>query len=204
MALKGTWTGGMYIHKRRYLNALAFMNGITLELAKLKTLRGAEFVGMLKLIASRNEFHALESDPHIFTVGGEQDADFPFLLNAARKAVEHGYTVYILPNPHDFRTADFIFVRRGVYKLFDLKTISGKSIVGSRLIESIDQANRVLLNMATNYNPSTLARNIKMYFEQSDEALEVLIFKGRKMISITRDLTQSPSYYNIFMKRYLR
>ena len=110
----------------------------------------------------------------------------------------------MLPNPHDFKTADFIFERRNIFKLFDLKTISGKSIVGSRLIESIGQSNRVLLNMTSNYSPSALARSIKMYFESSNEALEVLVFKGKKMISVTRHLTLSPEYYNIFMKRYLR
>ena len=180
------------------------MDDITTELAKLNVLQGADFVGQLKLIASRKEFHPLASDPDIFIVGGENDSDFHNLLNAAKKAGEHGYKVYILPNPHDFRTADFIFERKNVFKLFDLKTISGKSIVGSRLIESIGQANRVLLNMTIDYSPSSLARSIKMYFEKSDEALEVLIFKGKKMVSITRDLTLSPQYYNIFMKRYIR
>ncbi|MBO4800335.1 MAG: hypothetical protein J5545_00460 [Bacteroidaceae bacterium] len=156
------------------------MNGITAELALLKTLNGAGFIGLLKQIASRNEFHALESDPQIFTVGGDQDADYPSLLSAARKAVELGYKVYILPNPHDFRTADFIFVRRGVYKLFDLKTISGRTIVGSRLIESIGQANRVLLNMPAGYSTRLLAADIRSYFEANQEALEVLIFKGKR------------------------
>ena len=180
------------------------MNDIAAELAKLKTLRGSDFVGQLKLISSSKEFHALITDPNIFVVGGENDADFQNLLAAARKAVEHGYKVYILPNPHDFKTADFIFERRNVFKLFDLKTISGKSIVGSRLIESIGQSNRVLLNMTSNYSPAALARSIKMYFESSNDALEVLVFKGRKMISVTRDLTLSPEYYNIFMKRCIR
>ena len=180
------------------------MSDITSELAKLKALRGSDFVGQLKVIAARREFHALETDPNIFIVGGETDADFANLLNAARKAVDHGYTVYILPNPHDFRTADYILVRRNVYKLFDLKNISGKSIVANRLIESIGQANRVLLNLTIDYNPSSLARSIKMYFEHSDEALEVMIFKGKKVLSVTRDLTLSSDYYNIFMKRYIR
>ena len=180
------------------------MNDITAELAKPKALRGSDFVGQLKLISSSKEFHTLITDPSIYIVGGENDADFQNLLAAARKAVEHGYKVYILPNPHDFKTADFIFERRNVFKLFDLKTISGKSIVGSRLIESIGQSNRVLLNMTSNYSPAALARSIKMYFESSNDALEVLVFKGRKMISVTRDLTLSPEYYNIFMKRYIR
>ena len=168
------------------------VNDITSELAKLKTLRGSDFVGQLKFITSSKAFHALLTDPDIYVVGGEDDPDFPNLLIAARKAVEHGYRVYILPNPREVRTADFIFERRSVFKLFDLKTISGKSIVGSRLIESIGQANRELLNITSSYSPSALARSIKMYFESSDEALEVLVLKGKKMISVTRDLTLSP------------
>ena len=134
----------------------------------------------------------------------QKDADYPNLLNAARKAVEHGYQVYILPNPRGTRTADFIFVRRNIYKLFDLKTISGKTIVESQLLSSIGQANRALLNMTADYNPSLLARSIKKYFERNDEALEVLIFKGKKSISVSRDLTLSPDYYRIFMRRYVK
>lgn len=180
------------------------VGNITAELAKLLTLKGSDFVGQLKLIAARKEFHPLASDPEIFTVGGEQDSDYPSLLLAARKAVEHGYRVYLLPNPHDFRTADFILKRRGVFKLYDLKTISGKAIAGSRMLESIGQANRVMLNLTIDYNPSSLARSIKMYFERSNETLEVLLFKGKIMISITRDLTLSTDYYKIYMRRYLR
>jgi len=177
-------------------------DGITAELAKLKILQGSDFVGQLKMIAGRKEFHPLPGDPCIYTVGGEQDADYPSLLIAARKVVEHGYRVYLLPNPHDFRTADFILERRGVFKMFDLKNISGRTIVGSRLIESIGQANRVLLNMPAGYNTRILAADIKSYFETYPEALEVMIIKGKKLISIDRFDASHPSYYRLFKKRY--
>jgi hypothetical protein len=72
-------------------------NDIASELALLHTLKGSAYVNQLKTIAGRKEFHPLEEDPCIFTVGGENGEDYPFLLNAARKAVEHGYQVYILP-----------------------------------------------------------------------------------------------------------
>ena len=179
-------------------------NDIASELSLLHMLKGAAYVSKLMEIAARKEFHPLEDDPCIFSVGGEKDADYPNLLNAARKAVEHGYQVYILPNPRGTRTADFIFVRKNIYKLFDLKTISGKTIVESQLFSSIGQANRALLNMTADYNPSLLARSIKKYFERNDEALEVLIFKGKKSVSITRDLTLSQDYYRIFMRRYVK
>ena len=82
----------------------------------------------------------LKDDPLIYTVGGSQLEDYQPLLDAARKAVEHGYRVFVLPNPKGFRTADFIFERKGVYKMFDLKTIVGRNSVGNRLKESIGQA----------------------------------------------------------------
>lgn len=177
-------------------------NGITEELAKLKTSKGADFVRKLKEIAARKEFHPLNTDPNIFTVGGENDDDYQSLLATARKAVEHGYKVYILPNPHDFRTADFIFERRNVFKLFDLKNISGKSIVGSRLLESVGQANRVVLNMSTDYNTRLLASDIKCYFESSKEALEVMIIRGKKIFSIDKSMASSSSFYRILKNNY--
>ena len=78
------------------------------ELLELQVLQGIDFVRQLKLIVSRKEFRPLDTDPEIFLVGGKDDADYPRLLDAARKAVALGYRVYMLPNPHGIRTADFI------------------------------------------------------------------------------------------------
>ena len=176
--------------------------GITDELAKLKVLRGADFVRQLKAIVVRKEFHPLDTDPNIFIVGGEQDDDYPSLISAARKAVEHGYKVYILPNPHDFRTADFIFERKGVYGIYDLKTIYGKNSVESQLLDSIDQSNRVLLNMIGDYNARILASDIKSYFQTNREAVEVLIFKGKRAISVTRYQVEASMFNRLFRKYY--
>jgi len=66
-----------------------------------------------------------------------------------------------MPNPKSIRTADFIFERKGIFKMYDLKTIQGKGSVFSRLVESIGQVNHVLLNMATDYDSRLLASDIK-------------------------------------------
>lgn len=175
---------------------------ITSELLLLKSLKGAAFGNKLKEIAARKEFHALPDDPFIYTVGGEQDADYPSLLMAARKAVEHGYRVFMLPNPNKLKTPDYIFERRGVYKVFDLKNISGKNIVLTRLNESADQANRVLLNMPANYSTRLLAADIKNYFESNTRALEVLIFRRKSELSIFRRFAMSARFYTEFKKIY--
>ena len=171
-------------------------------LADLHQAKGACFVKLLKEIISHGEFRLVENENNIFFTGGERDKDHPNLIDAARKAVGLGYKVYILPNPKGIRTADFIFERKGVYKMFDLKTITGKSSVDNRLMESIGQTNRVLLNLTVDYNPSSLARSIKRYFEYNANACEVLVFKGKKQLSITRRSLNDKHFFQTFICRY--
>ena len=143
-----------------------------------------------------------EHEKDIFSVGGEKSDDYQNLLLAARKAVEFGYKVYLLPNPREIRTADFILEKRGIYRLYDLKTVFGKASVGSNLLYSIGQCNRILLNMQVEYSTRLLVSDIKHYFDANKSAVEILIFKGRKRISIDRFIFDSPSYYRLFKKKY--
>ena len=177
---------------------------IDIILSDLRTARGGAFVTLLKEITNHPVYSALKSDPNIYTTGGERGEDYSRLLNAARKAVEHGYRVFILPNPKGFRTADFVFERKGVYKMFDLKTISGKNSVDNRLSESIGQSNRILLHLGANYKPSPLARSIKHYFESNCDAKEVLIFKGKKQLSVTRKSIENNRFFQTFIRRYIK
>ncbi|MBQ9676955.1 MAG: hypothetical protein IJV44_02325 [Prevotella sp.] len=180
------------------------MDDIAKELAKLHVLTGADFSRQVERIAKMSVFYPLADETNIYIAGGEQHDDFENLLNAARKAVSHGFRVFILPNPKSVRTADFIFERKGTYRVYDLKTVYGKASALNRLLESIGQSNRILLNITTDYSPSSMARNIKHYFERNTDALEVLIFKGKKTISVSRELSRSVSFYKIFMKRYTK
>ena len=179
-------------------------NDIAQMLALLHELQGIDFVRQLRLITERHEFSPLKDDPLIYSVGGEGSDDYDQLLDAARKAVGHGYRVFVLPNPRGFRTADFIFERKGVYKMFDLKTISGSNSIDNRLSESVHQTNRVLLHMNADYNPGALARSIKRYFELNPYAREVVIFKGMKQISITRRSLDDNDFFRTFIRRYIK
>ena len=175
---------------------------IAVLLEDLQILHGSGFVNQLKLITAPRAFYPIKGEIDIYTTGGEGGEDYENLLNAARKAVEHGYRVFILPNPKGVRTADFIFERKGVYKMFDLKTISGNNSVDNRLKDSIGQTNRVLLHIVTNYEPRPLAKSIKRYFEKNTEAKEVLVLKGKKIITVNREDTLGESYIKNFLKKY--
>ena len=177
-------------------------NDIAFELARLHVLRGIEFTCQLKLITQRKEFHLVKNETDIFTAISETEEDYPSLLNAARRAVEHGYRVFILPNPKGIRTADLIFERKGVYRMYDLKTIQGKSSILNRLVESIGQTNHVLLNMATDYNARLLALQIQKFFEWNPNAGQILIFKGNKMLSVTRKTLDDKNFIAQFTKSY--
>jgi len=176
--------------------------GMADELQELHFLKGAQFINQLKQIIYYGEFHPVEGDPHVYSAISETSDDFDNLINAARKAVEHGYRVFILPNPRNCRTADFIFEKKGILGLYDLKTVYGKGSVGTQLLDSIGQTNRVLLNMLTDYNARLLASDIKSYFESNRDAIEVLIFKGNKIITVKRGLACNPSFNRIFRKLY--
>ena len=176
--------------------------GMADELQELHYLKGAKFINQLKLIIYYGEFHLVEGETNIYSAISEQSDDFDNLINAARKAVEHGYRVFILPNPKGICTADFIFERKGVFKMFDLKTISGKNSVGNRLKESIGQTNCVLLNIVCDYNVRSLTLEIKRYFESNADAFEVLIFTGRKEISIKRNIATSRGFLKMMMKSF--
>ena len=177
-------------------------NDIALELARLHVLRGVEFSRQLKAITLRGEFQPIVREPNMLSAISDTTEDYEALLNAARKAVSHGYRVYILPNPKGIRTADFIFERKGLYRMYDLKTIQGKSSIINRLAESIGQTNHVLLNMATDYNARLLAVQIRQYYELNPMATEVLIFKGGQAISVKREYALSKLFLMSFPRKY--
>ena len=177
-------------------------NDIAQMLSLLHKLQGNNYIRQLKLITERREFTPLASAPQIYTVGGESGEDYPSLIDAARKAVLHGFNVYVLPNPKGFRTADFIFERKGVYKMFDLKTIVGRNSVGNRLKESIGQTNSVLLNLKCSYGIRNITDEIRRYFEISPNAVEVLIFFGNKEISIKRNIASSKGFLKMMMNSF--
>lgn len=182
----------------------SIMNDFTTELAKLHELSGGLYSRQVEQIAHRKEFHPLDSNKNIFAVGGESSDDYQNLLTAARKAVEFGYKVYILPNPRSIRTADLILEKKGTFRMYDLKTVFGKASVGQNLIQSIGQCNRILLNMKTEYNTRSLAFDIKRFFEINDKAIEVLIFKGCKRISVNRVMVHNESFLFNFKRIYER
>jgi hypothetical protein len=198
------YTEKIQLQENDFLVAEDRVRDLNVLLEDLIIMRGAEFIRQLKEITNHPSFYPVKDETNIYITGGEKGEDYNNLLNAARKAVEHGYRVFILPNPKDIRTADYIFERKGVFKMFDLKTITGKASAGTRLQESIGQTNHVILNLATNYDPRILAKDVRDYFEANKQAREVLIMKGNRQLSVSRRFVEGKDYIKMFIKRFLK
>ena len=160
---------------------------VALELARLHIMKGADFIRQLKQLVSLSIFKPVENEKDIYAAEGCHRDDFPMLVDAARKAVAHG---------------NIVFVNKGVYKMYDLKTIHGKSSVMNRLLESVGQTNHVLLNIAVTYNARLLAKDISSYFNINPDAFEVLVYKGTKSIQVKRKAAMDKDFVKKFMFLY--
>ena len=58
--------------------------------------------------------------------------------------------------------------------------------------------------MQVDYNTRSLAFDIRKYFESNNEAVEVLVFKGKRHFSIRRLTTTRSDYMFLFKKFYER
>lgn len=168
------------------------------NIQKLPELSGADYIAQLRKFTELKIYRKVGKG--ILSAISEDSADYGNLLSGAKKAVRHGYKVYILPNPKGVRSADYIFERKGVYKMFDLKTITGTGSIGTRLKESIGQTNRVFLNLGTTYPTNRIAAEIKQYFETNSEALEVLVAVGKKLVSVERNYVIKRTFFKEFRK----
>ena len=58
--------------------------------------------------------------------------------------------------------------------------------------------------MTADYNPGTLARSIKRFFELNSYAREVLVYKGKKEISVMRKSLDDVNFFRTFIRRYIK
>ena len=175
-------------------------DGLDILIAQLQTLKGAAFWQHLVAITKRKEFKEIEKN--IFSATSPNNPDYEQQIDAARKAVYFGYIVYMLPNPINTKSADYIFVRKGIHKLYEMKTISGQNSVGNRINEALKQSNRLLLNMKTRYNPRKLGKEIIRCFESNRECKEVMVFYNRQSLTITRQVALRKGFGAEFCRQY--
>ena len=98
----------------------------------------------------------------------------------ARKLVKQGYDVYLVLNPSESNSFDFIIKKHG--KIYDIegKAFNGTSSLGYSLDKGIKQSNRILVDVIGNTKTSYVFGNIKNAFEKYDNLSEIWLLKGSR------------------------
>ncbi len=131
----------------------------------------------------------------VFTKG-----EMPKNLDMARKLTKKGYDVYMMPNPSDSNSFDFIVKKKG--KLYDIegKAFNGENTLDKSLAKGAMQANRVLVDVMGNTSTNYIFGVIKSAFEQNNSLFEVWLFRGSKLIKVN----QSDYMHKDFGRKFRR
>ena len=130
----------------------------------------------------------------VFTKG-----EMPKNLDMARKLTKRGFDVYMMPNPNDTNSFDFIVKKKG--KLYDIegKAFNGENTLDKSLAKGARQANRVLVDVMGNTNTNHILGNINNAFIKTDLS-EIWLLKGSRLIKVTRQMQGGKNFAVNFKK----
>lgn len=152
----------------------------------------------LRIIIEKGQYQKIQN--RIYCAINKKSNDYDSLLSFAKKyiAIHRNAEIYILSNPEGIKSMDIIIKEKNFLSAYELKTITGKNSINHRLNESITQSCRVIINLAVDYNIRNLYSEIKKHFYKHKNALEVIIFKGKKEIKIDRNLMTEAKFRKLF------
>lgn len=120
--------------------------------------------------------------------------EMPKNLDMARKLVKQGYDVYLMPNPSESNSFDFIIKKQG--KIYDMegKAFNGTNTLDHLIDKGAKQSSRVLVDVIGNTNTKYILGTVKIAFEQNSNLSEIWLFKGAKLIKVTRNMYNSKNF----------
>ena len=173
-----------------------------------------EKVDVLKWIVARPEFIELErlstTESKIYTLYTNQydeilkTGEIPNNLQIAQKFVANGYDVFLLANPHNTKSADFIIRQKKKIFYVEGKTSSGGSALSVRLNEGAKQADRIAVNFSRIPKLKSLASDIKNSFIENPSLKVLFIFKGSTLIQIDHFMISSNDFAQKIHKEFSR
>lgn len=120
--------------------------------------------------------------------------EMPKNLDMARKLVKQGYDVYLMPNPSESNSFDFIIKKQG--KIYDMegKAFNGTNTLDHLIDKGAKQSSRVLVDVIGNTNTKYILGTVKIAFEQNSNLSEIWLSKGAKLIKVTRNMYNSKNF----------
>ena len=163
-----------------------------------------EKVAVLKWIVAQPEFTELQrfsmAENKIYTLYTNQydeilkTGETPNNLQIAQKFVANGYDVFLLANPKATKSADFIIRRRNCLYYVEGKTSSGGSSLVHRFEKGAEQADKIAVNFTQIPSFHEIYTQIKRGFEQNPNVKEFFIFKGSRLVLISKRMSESKRF----------
>ena len=129
-------------------------------------------------------------------------AEMPKNIAIAKKMVANGYNVYLLPNTRDEKSADFIFSKGGRLYYFEGKRMDGTSTLNHLIAKGVTQSDRIVVDVVGIDEMRYIRAEVKKGFERYSNLQQIILLKGKKVISITRQMANDKSFEEIFKKRW--
>jgi hypothetical protein len=184
----------------------------TKQIASLNRLKtNKERVDVLKQIIADKNFSKLEyhsGKRSIFAMGMKdydkklKENEMPTNLTLAKKFVQNGYNVYLMPNPHKLKSADFIIEKEGKLLYVEGKTLNGKNSLDHRLDSAAKQSRIAAIDVIGTNNASYIGKEIKAAFINNESLDEIILFKRGRIIRINRKKALDNGFEKDFRKQW--
>lgn len=154
----------------------------------------------LLAVIEKGQYHKVQN--RIYSAIPNTADDYNNLLYVAKTLTKkhRKAEIYILPNPTGIKSMDIIIKNKNSISAYDIKTILGKNSVSNRLIESIEQSNRVILCIKNDYNARKLYNEVQRFFNNNTKAQQVIILIKNKEIVLNKEMMKESTFRHLFYK----
>jgi len=169
-----------------------------------------EKVSVLKWIVNNSEFQKIKrfSNTENFIYGlnlSQYDdillsGEMPKNLEIAQKFVRNKYDVFLLSNPSNCKSADFIIRQKNLLYYVEGKTFNGNNSLDHLFEKGCQQSEIVVINIVGDKTTNYLKKEIKRAFVQLTNLHEIMLFKGTRLIRISRSIATSKHFYDDFAR----
>ena len=128
----------------------------------------------------------------------------PNNLQIAQKFMMNGYDVFLLSNPKGTKSADFIIRKKNILFYVEGKTSTGGSSLVHRFNNGAEQADRIAINFIGYPKASEIIEIINSTFYNQANVSELFLFKGKRLIIVSRDFCNSKHFENDFYKLWTK
>lgn len=169
-----------------------------------------EKVSVLKWIVSQPQFLEMkrftEDEYKIYALNeGEYDeilksGEMPNNLQIAQKFIKNKFDVFLLSNPSNTKSADFILHQKEKLFYVEGKTSSGGGALATRLNDGAKQSDRIAINLQRQMNTKDVFKEIVDAFHKNENIKVLYLFKKTRLIQLDRFIVESKDFECKFFK----